>query len=285
MRFFQVLSGLQKEINKEIKIFFNQKIKKADAAFEKEVLGWLKEYSLRKAKRLRAILVYYGYLLAGGKNKAAILKTSIFIELIHNYLLIHDDIIDKDETRRGKKSLHRLYGLDMAIVVGDMASALGYEILDSSPFPTKNKVLALAKLDKTLYATGYGQILELDLRKEIKSGKKVSDQEVLNMYQKKTAFYTLAAPLQIGAILAGAGESFLKKIENFALPLGIAFQIRDDLEDGDIEKVFGFDKKKYRKMQEQLVVSAQKILKGEKVFPRKEKEFLLNLTEHINKNE
>jgi geranylgeranyl diphosphate synthase type I len=273
------LLDYQKKIEKEISIFFKKKIKGTPEAFEKEVLGWLQEYSLRKAKRLRAILVIYGYLLAGGKDQRNILTTSIFIELIHNYLLIHDDIVDKDELRRGKKSLHRLYGLDMAIFAGDVTAALGYEILDSAPFPIKNKLLALAKLNKTIYSTSYGQMSELALRNNIKKGKKATDKEVLAVYQKKTAFYTLVAPLQIGALLAGTNERFLDKIERFALPLGIAFQIRDDLEDGDIEKVFGFNREKYIKIQEQLVISAQKILKQEKAFPQKEKEFLLNLAE------
>ncbi|OGZ20289.1 MAG: hypothetical protein A2654_01850 [Candidatus Nealsonbacteria bacterium RIFCSPHIGHO2_01_FULL_43_31] len=281
MQFFQALSGIQKEIDKEIARFFNRKIKEATAVLEKEVLNWLREYSLRKAKRIRAILVNYGYYLAGGKNKKAIFKTSIFIELIHNYLLIHDDIIDKDKMRRGEKTLHVLHGSDMAIVIGDMASAIGYEILSYAPFPAKNKVLALAKLNETLYSTGYGQMLDLFLRKKIKSGKKASASEVLTMYKRKTAFYTIVAPLQIGAILAGAGKGFLEKIEEFGLPLGIAFQIRDDLQDGDIDKVFGFSRRKYQKMQEKLIAVAQKRLKEEKVFPQKEKEFLSSLAEQL----
>lgn len=280
MQFSQSLSNLEKRINKEIKKFFDQKISETRASFEGKVLYWLKEYSLRKAKRIRPILVYYGYCLAGGKNKETILKTSIFIELIHNYLLIHDDIIDKDEVRRGKKSLHCLYGTDMAIVAGDMAAALGYEILSSAKFPAKNRLLAVERLNKTLYSTCYGQMLELLLRNKAKSGKKISDGDVLTMNTKKTAFYTLVTPLQIGALLAGTNESFLKKIERFALPLGIAFQIRDDLQDGDIEEVFGFSREKYQKKQEQLVAKAKKILKHERAFPKKEKEFLLNLADY-----
>ena len=281
MQFSQALSGIQKEIDKEIAGFFNRKIKEATAVLEKEVLDWLREYSLRKAKRIRAILVNYGYYLAGGKNKKAIFKTSIFIELIHNYLLIHDDIIDKDKMRRGRKTLHVLHGSDMAIVIGDMASAMGYEILSCAPFPAKNKVLALAKLNETLYSTGYGQMLDLFLREKMKSGKKASASEVLTMYKRKTAFYTIVAPLQIGAILAGAGQSFLEKIEKFALPLGIAFQIRDDLQDGDIDKIFCFSRQKYQKMQEKLIAIAQKRLKEERIFPRRGKELLLSLAEQL----
>ncbi len=276
MQFSQTLSNYQKGISQEIEKFFDGKISQAKAPFEKEVLGWLKEYSLRPAKRIRAILVNYGYFLAGGSNKKGILTTSIFIELIHNYLLIHDDIIDKDELRRGKKALHRLCGENLAICAGDLVNALGYEILTDSPFPVGYRLKALEKLNQTLYSTGYGQMFELNLRNK----KKFTDQDVLEIYTRKTAFYTVVTPLQVGALLGGADEKFLKKIERFALPLGIAFQIRDDLKDGDIENIFGFQKEKYRKMQQRLIVKSQENIKQEKIFPKKEKEFLLNLADY-----
>ena len=275
-QFTKTLLGYQKTITGEIKKFFNQKINQAETPFEKEMLNWLKEYSLRPAKRIRAILVNQGYFLAGGKYGKAILKASIFIELIHNYLLIHDDILDEDEIRRGKKTFHKLHGQNMAICAADMASALGYEILSSCQFPINYKIKTLEKLNQTLYSTCYGQMLELALRDK----RKFTDEDVLEIYKKKTAFYTLVTPLQIGALLAGASEKFLKKIEKFALPLGIAFQIRDDLQDGNIEKVFGFSKEKYQKLLEKLVVQAKKNLNLEKTFPKKEKEFLLNLADY-----
>lgn len=274
--FSQILSNCQRLIGKEIEKFFEQKIEKTAAPFEREVFNWLKEYSLRPAKRIRAILVNYGYFLAGGKNKQAILQASIFIELIHNYLLIHDDIIDKDEMRRGGKTLHCLYGQDMAMGAGDMASALGYEVLTSCSFPSEYKIKAINKINQTLSSTCYGQMLELKLREK----KKFTEKSVLEMYKRKTAFYTLVAPLQVGALLAGADEKFLKKIEKFALPLGIGFQIRDDIQDGDIEKTFGFKKEKYQKLLEKFVAQAKKSLRSEKTFPISEKEFLLNLADY-----
>ena len=275
-QFTQTLLDYQKTITGEVEKFFDQKINQAETPFEREILNWLKEYSLRPAKRIRAILVNQGYFLAGGKNRKAILKASIFIELIHNYLLIHDDILDEDEVRRGKKTFHRLHGENMAICAADIASALGYEILSSCQFPINYKIKALEKLNQTLYSTGYGQMLELYLREK----KKFTDNDVLQIYTKKTAFYTSVTPLQIGALLTGTSEKFLKKIEKFALPLGIAFQIRDDLEDGDIEKVFHLSKEKYQKMQEQLIAKSQKSLISEKAFPKKEKDFLLNLADY-----
>ena len=103
-QFTQILLKYQKAIGQEVAKFFNQKINQAGSIFEKKTLNWLKEYSLRPAKRIRAILVNQGYFLAGGRARQAILSASIFIELIHNYLLIHDDILDEDEIRRGKKT-------------------------------------------------------------------------------------------------------------------------------------------------------------------------------------
>jgi len=237
---------------------------------------------LAGGKRFRPYMVIAAYQAYNPDGDIEdILPAAVAQELVHSAMLIHDDIIDKDKMRRGEKTLHVLHGSDMAIVIGDMASAIGYEILSYAPFPAKNKVLALAKLNETLYSTGYGQMLDLFLRKKIKSGKKASASEVLTMYKRKTAFYTIVAPLQIGAILAGAGKGFLEKIEEFGLPLGIAFQIRDDLQDGDIDKVFGFSRRKYQKMQEKLIAVAQKRLKEEKVFPQKEKEFLSSLAEQL----
>lgn len=278
-QFIKILTGLQKEVAIEVEKFFGLKIKKTKGSFEKKILNWLKEYSLRKAKRIRAILVIYGYLLAKGKDRKAILKASIFIELIHNYLLIHDDMLDKAEERRGKKALHRLYGKDMAICAGDMINALGYEVLRSSCFPVNNKLKAIEKLNQTLYSTCYGQMLELQLRDK----KTFTDKDILEIYTRKTAFYTLVTPLQIGALLAGANETFLKRIERFALPLGIAFQIRDDLQDGEIEGIFRSSRTKYEKLLEKFVTKAQKQLMAEKSFPKKEKEFLLNVADYTKK--
>src|SRR3989344_4847868 len=164
--FFKNLIDYQKKINRELRLFFNAKISQTKRSFLKNALLVLKEFSLRPAKRLRAILVNYGYFLAGGKNQKNILKTSIFIELIHNYLLIHDDIMDQDKVRRGGPTIHCLYqgsghyGISMALVVGDMANALGHEILAGSGFFDNYKIKAVAKLNQILYFTGYGQMFE-----------------------------------------------------------------------------------------------------------------------------
>ncbi|MFH1509977.1 MAG: polyprenyl synthetase family protein, partial [Candidatus Nealsonbacteria bacterium] len=211
--FEKSFSSYQKEFNKEIKIFFDNKIKNTKEKFLRSCLLSLKEYSLRPAKRIRAVLVNQGYLLAGGKERKKILKTSIFIELIHNFLLIHDDVMDRDKKRRNKPTMQYKYGGghhgdSMAITMGDLINSLGYELLNSSPFSVDLKNEAIDKLNKTIYLTSYGQALELCLIKN----KKISKKDIFEIYKNKTANYTFIAPLQIGAILAGANKLLLREI-------------------------------------------------------------------------
>lgn len=289
--FVKTLSAYHQAIGGELKRFFDRKIKQAEGREAKKPLKLLKEFSLRPGKRGRSVLVNCGYFLAGGRNKKTILETSIFIELIHNFLLIHDDIIDRDNLRRGKPTIHcyyggNHYGVSMAIVVGDLANVLGCEILTDSKFPDKYKILALNTLNQAIIKTCQGQILELSLR-----NKEANEEDILRIYQNKTAYYSLVAPLQIGAILAGAKQDFLNKIEKFALPLGIAFQIQDDLSDIKIDAKEGqptlFRKScsvEYcRKIIEKLIEKAKKSLNSGKEFPQKEKQFLLDLTDFIFK--
>ncbi len=243
--FFTVLSQYQAVIDISLRSFFDREIQNAKTPFSKNTLTILKEFSLRPAKRIRAILINYGYLLAGGKNKKEILKTSIFIELIHNFLLIHDDIIDREERRRGKATLHNQYknkitstkeekehyGLSMAITAGDMAEVLGRKILTQSNIPLKNKVKAMEGLDDVLVRTIYGEMFELELKMNLKNKKTISESDILEIYKNKTALYTFVGPLQIGGLLAGSNQLNLSFFEKIGMPLGIVFQIKDDLHD------------------------------------------------------
>lgn len=250
-KFSEILHKYQTGINAELKFFFSEEIKKSNSPFFIKTLKILKEFSLRPGKKIRAILVNHGYLLLGGKDKKNILKASIFIELIHNFLLIHDDILDKEEMRRGKPSLHRLYqketklkdkkekeyyGLSMSVVAGDMMEFLARKILSESKFSAECKTNAIKKLNQILISTAHGEMFEYWLRKN-REIKKITEKDILEIYKNKTAYYTFIGPLQIGAILAGAPEKSLLLLEKIGLPLGIAFQIEDD-----IEEIFG-DKK------------------------------------------
>jgi geranylgeranyl diphosphate synthase type I len=242
MNFQKEIKILQKEINKRLEDFFDRKVKKTKKIFPplvEKIISDIKEFNLRGGKRIRPILVYYGYLAAGGKDKKAILDTSIFIELLHNYILIHDDIIDRDEFRRGKPTIHYKYqdiykkiskdfrnlGISAGIIAGDLTSVFGYEILTGSKFPEKYKIKAINRLSQILTDVGSGQILDVFLG----ISRQLRRDEIFKILEYKTARYTIEGPLHLGAILAGADKRVLKKLSDYAIPLGIAFQIQDDI--------------------------------------------------------
>lgn len=219
-------------IEKEIKEFLDNK--KKDAIDEKvqEIIDIIEEYTLRGGKRLRPILMIIGYKLYGGKNEKEIIRASASIELIQSYLLIHDDIIDNSDLRRGKPTLHKIYekkygdkkfGESMGIIAGDLASVYAEEILSETDFPIDRKYKALIKMAEIVEETGYGQVIDVSSSMREKFG----EEELLLLHTYKTAKYTLEGPLILGAILAG-GEDF-SIISNYSIPVGIAFQLQDDI--------------------------------------------------------
>ncbi|MAF20175.1 MAG: hypothetical protein CMI55_00645 [Parcubacteria group bacterium] len=236
--FFQrVLNQYQIRIGLELEKFFNKKIKESSRLFPQavETIKILRDINVGGGKRIRPILINIGYALAGGKDKKAILETCPCIELIHNWFLIHDDIIDRDELRRGRPSLYKFYqkkmkdnhaGISLAIIAGDIGAALGYWLLVNSKFQEKFRTKALNIFYQTVVDTCHGEMLEVFIKDD---KDKLKEKDILNVCEYKTAYYTFANPLKIGAALAGADDRFLKQIERFALPIGSAFQIRDDI--------------------------------------------------------
>ena len=248
------LAMFKNRINIELEKFFKSKIKqvKNDNKPKElvEIIESLEKFTLNSGKRIRPILFYFGYIIGGGKDKSEILKASISIELIHSYLLIHDDIIDRDNFRHGNFSMHYSYakksendfknidskhfGVSMAIIAGDMASVLGYEILTNSSFSVDLKAKAIEKLNQIVSNTIAGEALDVILVEY----PNVKIKRICEMQKYKTAKYTIEGPLQLGAILAGADKDFLDSLSRFAIPVGIAFQIQDD-----IIGIFGDEKK------------------------------------------
>ncbi|MBZ9571905.1 polyprenyl synthetase family protein [Patescibacteria group bacterium] len=244
------LDYLKKEIDERLKLYFEKKIKetKKISPIISKMVADIGEFILRGGKRIRPIFFHYGYLAAGGKNKKEILDASLSIEIIHNYILIHDDIIDRDEFRRGKPTIHQKYkkiyrkiskeakhlGISAGIVTGDLTSLFGYEILTKSKFPESLKLKALERLSQILIDVFIGEILDVFLG----ISRQLKKDEIFKILEYKTARYTIEGPLHLGAILAGADQRLLKELTDYAIPLGIAFQIQDD-----ILGIFG-DKKK-----------------------------------------
>lgn len=244
----------KEKISKELNIFLNEKVKEAEKVSKDcgELMKVFKEFTLRKSKRIRILLVALGYKGYGGNDEKEIIRTALFIEFIHNYLLIHDDIIDHSDLRRGKPTVHKYFenvvksklsgeeaesfGVSMGILAGDAGCALGYEMLLKSKFLDDLKLKAVKELNDLIFKVIQGE--SLDVFAQISP--KMDEKEIYKIYKHKTAYYSFQQPLRIGGILAGASEKELKKIDDYAIPLGIAFQIQDDILGlfGD-EKVLG----------------------------------------------
>ena len=181
-------------------------------------------------KRIRPVCVLMGNQLFDEIGADAY-HAAAAIELFHNFSLIHDDIMDKAPVRRGMATVHTKYGESTAILAGDVMFVKAYENLNRIQPGNLQKVLFL--FNETASQVCEGQQLDMDFEQR----DMVSFDEYLNMITLKTSVL-VAASLQLGAILGGAGEANQKHLYQFGKNLGIAFQVQDDYLDafGNPEK-------------------------------------------------
>jgi geranylgeranyl diphosphate synthase, type I len=184
-----------------------------------DVADALREYVLRGGKRLRGALLVLGHEAAGGRRETA-LDASIGVELLHAYLLIHDDYMDQDDVRRGGPTLHRALGGDhlavsLALLCGSLCEAWAYQLLGAAA------PMAAGTVEQVIV----GQMADLRGPR----GRDLSAAEVLEVQRAKTGTYTFELPLHLGAALASAPPPLLEVLSAYARPLGVAFQIADDL--------------------------------------------------------
>ncbi len=180
-------------------------------------------------KRLRPVLLLTAARAYGGKVEDA-LPAALAIELFHNFTLMHDDIMDKAEQRRGKPSVHAKWDVNTAILSGDVTLILAYEYLQAYPAAL---FLELSRLfNTTARYVCEGQQWDMDFE----TLQNIELDDYLLMIKNKTAVL-LAASLQMGVMIAGASTVEQKKIYDFGIRLGLAFQLQDDYLDtfGDTE--------------------------------------------------
>jgi geranylgeranyl diphosphate synthase, type I len=200
----------------------------------------IKEYILRPGKRIRPTLFVLGYLAYSRKPASGLFRSALSIELLHDFMLVHDDIIDKSDLRRGKPAMHKMFndhfagmrdikfnGQDLAIVVGDILYALAMDAFLAIREKPERKEKALRKFIHAALYTGCGEFIEMICG--AKTIEKISQADIYKIYDLKTAYYTFAYPLSIGATLAGASDKEVKKIFEYGVYLGRAFQIQDDI--------------------------------------------------------
>ncbi|WP_260189261.1 polyprenyl synthetase family protein [Actinophytocola gossypii] len=197
--------------------------------------------SLSGGKRLRPVFCHCGWLAGGGDPDAPpIARAGAALELFHSFTLIHDDIMDASDLRRGRPAMHRRlaelyrervdrtaaerFGVNAAILVGDLCLVWSDELLHAAGFPPARLAEARPVLDTMRTEVMAGQYLDLE---------RPGDDEWLSRAWRtiglKTAGYTVERPLQVGATLAGADPAVLRSCTAYGRPLGEAFQLRDDL--------------------------------------------------------
>lgn len=185
-------------------------------------------------KRVRPILMGECFRLFKGKGEE-IKPYQAAMEFIHTASLVHDDLpaIDNDQLRRGKKTTHAQYGEALGVLAGDALLNFAYEVLISGIAKAPDKEKAIKAACIIAEKSGYlGMLGGQDVDVEIdKKGLKGDNLEILNyIYEKKTSAL-IEASMMAGAALAGAGEDELKKVEEIARKIGLAFQIQDDILD------------------------------------------------------
>lgn len=181
-------------------------------------------------KRVRSVLLLLACEAAGGTVRRA-LPAAAAIEALHNFTLVHDDIMDRARTRRGRPTVHTRWDTNTALLVGDVLLGLAYRTLPG-PRATDRMVRVFTR---GLLEVCEGQALDMEYERRAR----VSTREYFLMIEKKTA-WLLATAAELGGILGGGTPGQLAALRSFGMHVGRAFQLQDDLLDvlGD-EETFG----------------------------------------------
>jgi geranylgeranyl diphosphate synthase, type II len=184
-----------------------------------------------KGKRIRPLLLLLACYAFSGTYQDAI-PAAAAIEVFHNFSLVHDDIIDKADMRRGLETVHKKFGQTRAILTGDAMLILGYQLLARAPentYKDLTRVFSTAALEVI-----EGEQADVDFEDQ----NEVSMEAYMDMIRKKTSVL-LAAASQMGAIIGGAGDEDQQKVHEFGINMGMSFQLKDDYLDVFGDHTFG----------------------------------------------
>ena len=185
------------------------------------------DYTLRLGgKRIRPTLLLAASALFGGREEEA-RNAALGIETFHNFTLLHDDLMDRSPLRRGQPTVYCKWNENTAILSGDTMFALAWRYFLRQPTPRLQEILQC--FNETAIEVCEGQ--QKDMNFESLALDEVSLADYMDMIRQKTAVL-LAAALKIGALYAGAPEAEIKKLWDFGIHMGLAFQLQDDLLDG-----------------------------------------------------
>lgn len=220
-----------KEKTEEIELLLRKSMPK-EKSLQKTIFDAMDYSVMVGGKRLRPMLMREAYALFGNGEEVVLNAFMVALEMIHTYSLVHDDLpaMDNDDYRRGKETTHKVYGEDMGILAGDALLNFAYETAIAGAMEAKDgrrAVQALQILAKKagIYGMVGGQVVDVEM-----TGKPLNEEQIDFIYRLKTGAL-LEASFMIGAVLGGAGEDDVEKMEQIGRNVGLAFQIQDDILD------------------------------------------------------
>ena len=166
-------------------------------------------------KRLRPVLMMMAYEL-WKENGEDVLQQAVALEMYHNFTLLHDDVMDNADMRRGRPTVHKKWDVNTAILSGDNMLCLSVKWMGTNPEVLKTFI-------DTTIEIGHGQQFDVDFEKR----DDVTEEEYIEMIRLKTSVL-LACAVKIGALLAGAPKDDVERLYDFGVSLGLAFQLQDD---------------------------------------------------------
>ncbi|MFT4309598.1 MAG: polyprenyl synthetase family protein [Candidatus Woesearchaeota archaeon] len=240
----------RERIDNAITEYYKEEAKRRDytSSFYRKIHANMEDFVLSGGKRLRPLLLLLGYMgySPEGTSPDKAIKAAAAVEIFHSFLLVHDDIVDKDDMRRGKPAMHMRLAphippgitkpQDIAIITGDMMLFHSLALLYETPLESHRVMNAARIMTDAAISTAIGEIY--DLLDNNKSLTKTEFEHILFVMTYKTSRYTISMPLAMGAALAGSNKKY-EDFEEIANLLGVAFQLQDDLLGvfGDTQKI------------------------------------------------
>lgn len=189
----------------------------------KNLIDAVRQYPYAGGKRMRPAMVLASCAAVGGKKENAV-PIAVAIEYIHNFTLIHDDLMDGDERRRGMETSHVKYGMQTAVLAGDALFAKSIQVIANADIPPKKMKEILQIITQAVWDLARGQQMDINFE----NGTEVTVEDYIEMIRLKTSVL-FAAGAASGAVVGGASKRFVKAIHEYAMLLGVAFQIYDDV--------------------------------------------------------
>jgi geranylgeranyl diphosphate synthase type I len=232
------MRDLSARLDLALKAFLEERRSEATAIDQRlgRLIDELESSVTAGGKRLRPLLAAWGYRAGGAALDDAMVAAAGALELLHTFALIQDDVIDQSSTRRGRPASHvnlaceaelarERFGPSAAILLGDLALIWADQLLAGAGFPPERLMRGLAIYNELRTEVTLGQYLDVLAG----HSRRVTEEQALTVNRYKTASYTVQRPIQLGLALAGAPEALVEAISGYAIPAGIAFQLRDDV--------------------------------------------------------